>query len=432
MSDTNIIVVLLSLLMLLLSCVDGRYVDGGGDADETKLSPTGANVCSYIESRPVKVNVSTTVTTFVSFLVKKRTGWWRRTSLRTIYKSKLKTVYHMMIKMKEFNVYYCCNGWTRGKGSNQCLIPICGIPCMNGGKCVAPDQCDCPKGFQGPYCNEDVNECRDRTLNKCQHYCVNTQGSFHCRCRDGFLTDKEDPTLCQDINECEVKDICQCPKGDRNCNATCVNTPGSYQCSCSKGYTLRGFDGVCTDRNECIDDVCEHRCTNTPGSYECSCFLGFQLNTTTGRCEDIDECKIDNGGCNHQCHNVYGGSVCSCKAGFYLDNDLQTCKEITPTVKSLDICDRTSFNIISCDWPREIKVLYAFYGRVLKDVCPSRNATNDTEDCIINGATKSVSKWCDNKIGCYIDVPTIVKQLKDTCKNTSKYLQIFYRCINSF
>ena len=32
----------------------------------------------------------------------------------------------------------------------------------------------------------DINECNDPRKNLCKHSCVNTEGSFHCVCRDGY------------------------------------------------------------------------------------------------------------------------------------------------------------------------------------------------------------------------------------------------------
>ncbi len=102
--------------------------------------------------------------------------------------------------------------------------------------------------------------------------------------------------------------------------------------------------------------------------------------------------------------------------------------EIDPTVKTLQICkSEESYDIISCHWPQQIKTLYAFYGRVSNDFCPVKNFTAG-ENCVIDGATKAVSSLCDVKTACYVDTPTITKGLKDTCKNTNKYLQIFYKC----
>ncbi|XP_071944579.1 SCO-spondin-like [Antedon mediterranea] len=43
----------------------------------------------------------------------------------------------------------CCEGY-RGE---LCTIPICSLPCENGGICLEPNKCDCPTNFFGDQCN---------------------------------------------------------------------------------------------------------------------------------------------------------------------------------------------------------------------------------------------------------------------------------------
>lgn len=68
---------------------------------------------------------------------------------------------------------------------------VCRTPCANGGKCVRPDVCQCPAGFDGKYCETDRNECAEQK--PCDQHCYNTFGSYYCTCRDGFvlLADRE-------------------------------------------------------------------------------------------------------------------------------------------------------------------------------------------------------------------------------------------------
>lgn len=59
-------------------------------------------------------------------------------------------------------------------------------------------QCRCHPGFQlkrdGKTC-VDIDECT--TTYPCSQRCINTHGSFHCLCVDGFELSPNDPTICK-------------------------------------------------------------------------------------------------------------------------------------------------------------------------------------------------------------------------------------------
>ncbi|XP_067646904.1 uncharacterized protein slow isoform X2 [Eurosta solidaginis] len=94
--------------------------------------------------------------------------------------------------------YDCCSGWERETPhSDACMKPICSMHCQNGGTCSAPDTCSCTLSFAGKFCEHDVNECNEDK--PCDQICVNTVGSYFCKCRDGFVL-KADQQSCKKID----------------------------------------------------------------------------------------------------------------------------------------------------------------------------------------------------------------------------------------
>ena len=89
-------------------------------------------------------------------------------------------------------------------------------------------------------CSLDINECRLRKT-KCSPnaQCINTKGSYNCKCQDGYEGDGE---KCYDVNECD--------RNPCNFNAVCRNTDGSYTCSCKTGF--QGDGQWCYDYDECM------------------------------------------------------------------------------------------------------------------------------------------------------------------------------------
>ncbi|CAD7082659.1 unnamed protein product [Hermetia illucens] len=106
-------------------------------------------------------------------------------------------------------VYDCCPGWEQAsKSSVGCTKPVCKTKCSNGGRCVKPDFCSCPKGFAGKYCELDINECKEHK--PCDQLCYNTEGSYYCKCREGFMLHTDGQSckkLDGDMNGIEAKDL---------------------------------------------------------------------------------------------------------------------------------------------------------------------------------------------------------------------------------
>lgn len=159
----------------------------------------------------------------------------------------------------------------------------------------------------------DIDECA-LGIHKCsiQAECINTPGSYECKCKPGF---EGDGFKCTDIDECK-RGLHECSE-----HATCINTIGSYICRCNPGFEGDGY--VCNDIDECERgtaqcDINAH-CINTIGSYECVCNPGFKGDGQT--CEPIDSCEEG----THECHEYADcykhptdpkGYKCVCKPGF--------------------------------------------------------------------------------------------------------------------
>ena len=64
----------------------------------------------------------------------------------------------------------------------------------------------------------DVDECQEKTTD-CEHLCINTQGSYHCGCRDGFSLRPDNRTCEPDNSENDDRNY-QAATRDR-CFASC-------------------------------------------------------------------------------------------------------------------------------------------------------------------------------------------------------------------
>ncbi|KAL4608877.1 epidermal growth factor-like protein 6 [Arapaima gigas] len=175
------------------------------------------------------------------------------------------------------NTCKCSPGYT-GKTCSQDLNE-CGLkprPCEH--RCMNTHgsyKCYCLNGYM-LMPDGSCADSRTCALAHCQYGCEEVQGEIQCLCPSAGLQLGPDQRTCVDIDECESrKDLCPF-------NKRCVNTFGSYFCKCHIGFELKYVNGRydCADIDECANS--SHRCSqnavclNTQGSYKCQCKPGFR------------------------------------------------------------------------------------------------------------------------------------------------------------
>ncbi|KAM6313249.1 nephronectin [Aegotheles albertisi] len=134
-----------------------------------------------------------------------------------------------------------------------------------------------PDGMCSSMARLDALSC---SMANCQYGCDVLKGEVRCRCPSPGLQVGPDGRTCIDIDECATGRVI-CPRFRH-----CVNTFGSYICRCHKGFDLMYIGGKyqCHDIDECSlgHHQCGNfsRCYNTPGSYKCKCKEGYRDNGT--------------------------------------------------------------------------------------------------------------------------------------------------------
>ena len=180
--------------------------------------------------------------------------------------------------------------------------------CLNNGNCSISEnntvECGCDTGFNGDFCQFDVDECLLET-HDCtgSSQCQNSYGTFTCICNEGLTGVNCDVS----INPCSVVLCTQ--------HTSCIAQGNQALCVCDEGYT--GVDcltliSACDSANcsvntsLCIDSV--------PGSseYTCVCKSGFEGKLCT---QDVDECVNVPCLSSETCINTLGGYMCFCEAG---------------------------------------------------------------------------------------------------------------------
>lgn len=259
--------------------------------------------------------------------------------------------------------YRCrCRLGYQGNGTHCISDGTCdGVVCGQNSACIPRSvgsrerQCVCVDGWTGDGRScFDIDECQ-AVNNSCHQHadCVNTLGSFSCRCKLGYVGSgfdcKSDGTcagvVCHSNATCRnlirgptcvckdgyrgsgtaCADVDECQTSDNEChsNADCLNSIGSYSCQCKPGYQGNGF--ACKSDGTCAGVRChpEATCEQNPRPV-CVCKPGYEGDGR--KCSDIDECLGDVHKCHQEakCVNTVGSYNCSCKLGF--EGDGYNCK----------------------------------------------------------------------------------------------------------
>jgi len=332
----------------------------------------------------------------------------------------------------------CSEGFVQSQSGtgHVCRSDACNH-CHVNATCVGNTACECNAGFEGDGRDcTDVDECKNASI--CAHDCVNSIGSYECKCRRGYRVSGSARNQCVDVDECaEYISYGLCDR-----EASCNNTEGDYECRCHDGY--RGSGVFCYDIDECQSAPCKHaeRCVNTPGGFtcECDCQQGFRCGA--GGCEDINECEEsgDNGGC-HQlalCNNVAGSYRCQCRAGTTGDGFF--CEDINECEETKDICPQYAncmnflcSSLCNC-WPgyeetilpSDASNIIAAIGRFIPGVAVAGQYKSRSDISDINAALFKFlpgSPTTSERI-------TICKDV-DECKLTKENCHEMARCINT-
>ncbi|XP_066892541.1 nephronectin isoform X4 [Kogia breviceps] len=171
-----------------------------------------------------------------------------------------------------------CHPGYAGKTCNQDLNE-CGLkprPCKH--RCMntyGSYKCYCLNGYM-LMPDGSCSSALTCSMANCQYGCDVVKGRILCQCPSPGLRLAPDGRTCVDIDECATGRA-SCPRYRQ-----CVNTFGSYICKCHKGFDLMYIGGKyqCHDIDECSlgQYQCSSfaRCYNVQGSYKCKCKDGYQ------------------------------------------------------------------------------------------------------------------------------------------------------------
>eukprot|EP00058_Branchiostoma_floridae_P023798 XP_002609288.1 hypothetical protein BRAFLDRAFT_86801 [Branchiostoma floridae] len=173
------------------------------------------------------------------------------------------------------------------KDSNDCDPN----PCVHNGNCtdgINSFTCTCPEGYEGRFCEKNINDCNRMTRKGGNVYlskhlcanggtCIDKVNDYECYCAPGF-TGKDCGRNIEDCTEYS------CLNG-----GTCKDGINSFSCHCPAGYTGR----ICEiNSDDCLPNPCENNgtCIDGVNSYSCVCLSGYagaNCETTYRDCAEI-------------------------------------------------------------------------------------------------------------------------------------------------
>ncbi|KAM8858778.1 protein eyes shut homolog isoform 2-T3 [Spinachia spinachia] len=283
---------------------------------------------------------------------------------------------------------YLCQCVAPFKGPDCEFLPCeASNPCENDAVCVEEwdrelfplgFRCHCRRGFTGPRCEINMDEC---SSDPCFHgFCYDVVDGFYCLCNPGYAG----PTCEQDIDDC-LNSLC-------SANSMCKDLHLSYECVCHSGWEGE----FCQQEiDECLSLPCKNNatCTDLLNSYKCWCYPGW---TGVDCAEDVDEC--DSGPCLNgaQCQELDVPGEFSCTCPQFFSGPL--CNQpYDPCDPSHNPCLHSSTCLTRSDGTASCRCLAGFEGswcEIDTNECAS-NPCQNQGDCVDRVNTYS----CDCKMG---------------------------------
>lgn len=206
----------------------------------------------------------------------------------------------------------------------NCVLSGCSKnnKCGKGAECIVikdeVSYCACPAGFSQTMDGscEDINECTaGQPVCGIGAMCINTIGSFVCKCPSGYG---------QDITtgHCSLNQKRCISDSDCFSNEKCIE-PG--QCVCPPPFYLDVTDGQ-KCKSPCERFTCGINAKCTPSDPpRCMCMAGFEGDPYTG-CTNRNECHSAPCAYGATCHDKKGGFQCECPQNMIGDPYKTGCK----------------------------------------------------------------------------------------------------------